>query len=380
MKKYPIHLCMVSGQPLPNLIPLLDSSMRPEKVLLLVSRDMQRQSERLRQVMQQHGCQVMDDVPVMPYDVDDIRQVVQQQIEMYQASGIALNVTGGTKPMALMANELFSRAGLPVFYVDTDNGNYITLSPQTGAVKLPDIVDIRSYLICYGYSINEHKTAEKQPPVRKQETVRLLQDLVNRTTRFENALTIMNRYASQATGALEVLVDLKHTRINQFMELVRLFSTYGLLRFEQNRIRFADEGARFFVNGGWLEEYVADQLRQLKETGEICDYASNLVVNTATGVENELDAVFTSKNRLNLIECKTKRFDDRAHKADDTAFKLETLKEVMGGTFGKAMLVTFRKLGEKDRERCKEYRIRVVEGEQLKNLKNILKNWIKPRN
>jgi hypothetical protein len=35
-----VHICLVSGQPIPNLIPLKMEGLRPEKVILLVSPDM----------------------------------------------------------------------------------------------------------------------------------------------------------------------------------------------------------------------------------------------------------------------------------------------------------------------------------------------------
>ena len=40
MKRYDVHVCMVSQQPLPNLIPIKDEATRPTEVVLLVSEDM----------------------------------------------------------------------------------------------------------------------------------------------------------------------------------------------------------------------------------------------------------------------------------------------------------------------------------------------------
>ena len=42
-----IHVCLVSAQPIPNLIPLRMEELRPDKVILLVSSDMKIQADRL---------------------------------------------------------------------------------------------------------------------------------------------------------------------------------------------------------------------------------------------------------------------------------------------------------------------------------------------
>ena len=70
--RFKTHFCMVSGQAAPNLLPLLDDSMKPEKVVLLVTEPMQRNADFLEQVIKprqitvvQHRLNVVDDFDAM---------------------------------------------------------------------------------------------------------------------------------------------------------------------------------------------------------------------------------------------------------------------------------------------------------------------------
>jgi hypothetical protein len=60
-----IHVCLVSAQPIPNLIPLRMEELRPEKVILLVTPDMKIQSERLEKVMKEWGIKI-ERLPIAP--------------------------------------------------------------------------------------------------------------------------------------------------------------------------------------------------------------------------------------------------------------------------------------------------------------------------
>ena len=40
MPKYDIHVCLVSGQAAPNLLPILDSEFKPKEAIFLVSKTM----------------------------------------------------------------------------------------------------------------------------------------------------------------------------------------------------------------------------------------------------------------------------------------------------------------------------------------------------
>jgi len=84
-----------------------------------------------------------------------------------------------------------------------------------------------------------------------------------------------------------------------------------------------------------------------------------------------------ARNRLHLIECKTKRMAGKGttEVATDTVYKLDSISD-LGGLGTRSMLVSYRQLKEADRQRAKDLRIKVVQGTQIQQLKSQLREWI----
>jgi hypothetical protein len=98
------HLCLVSAQATPNLTPVLDRALRPRRVILLVSPAMERRAEWLEAVLRRYSVRT-DRWPIGdPWDLEHVQTRVLELLEAERASGeaqrIALNATGGTKPMS----------------------------------------------------------------------------------------------------------------------------------------------------------------------------------------------------------------------------------------------------------------------------------------
>ena len=52
MPKYNIHVCIVSDQPIPNYVPILDTQFRPKEVFLLTTPKMQTKAEILKRTIE----------------------------------------------------------------------------------------------------------------------------------------------------------------------------------------------------------------------------------------------------------------------------------------------------------------------------------------
>ncbi|WP_084675432.1 Card1-like endonuclease domain-containing protein [Methylomicrobium agile] len=52
------HLILVSAQPIPNITPILDDSLRPQKVVMLVSPDMTERSQALENIFKPRGIRI----------------------------------------------------------------------------------------------------------------------------------------------------------------------------------------------------------------------------------------------------------------------------------------------------------------------------------
>ncbi len=372
------HVCMVSGQPTPNLTPVLDERTRPEQVVLLVSKDMRQRADWLGEVIKSYGVRVVKKEIRDAWDIemltDDILQILS---ELDEDTG--LNVTGGTKPMAIVAHEAFRSSEKPVFYVHPNLDRLLWLYPQQEPVDLQNRVGLENFLRVHGARISGKVNRDSVPSNWKK----VSNSIINEIERFGNPLGALNWLAAKSEVSLSSPpVQDKWKNNRNFRDLLEIFEEKGFLQYVDGVVRFKDEASRFFVNGGWLEYHVKEILERLRSRLPIQDIAHSLDVChiDLCDVTNELDVVFLSENRLYIIECKTKRFtskkNDDDQKAADALYKLDVLRDY-GGLKASGMLVSFKKLPEPDKERAEAMGIRTVIGGAIRRLEQEIEKWLK---
>jgi len=368
-----IHLCLISDQPTPNLTPLLDASFQPKKVFLLTSPEKQLQAERLKQVIQPCGIHVsiwpIDDA----MDVEHIRDRVLELLQDMDASGdvsIALNATGGTKPMSIAAYEVFRGLDLPVFYVHPEKDRVIWMHPSDGgSFEIEERIRLPQFLLAHGVqSTAINRTA--MPKCLRELTRTLIRDI----DRFSKPLGTLNYLAFQATSSLQADLPKDKRNWRELGDLLDLFAQENLLEVSGSDVRFRDEDARFFVNGGWLEHHVFSVIHHIRSANpHIHDLAQGLEVQRGE-VRNELDVAFLCDNRLYLIECKTKQFKQGG---SDVVYKLDALTDALGGLRAASMLVSFQPLRPSDKNRAKQAHIEVCAGRDIQHLDDTIRAWIR---
>jgi len=370
-----IHVCLVSAQPIPNLIPLRMEELRPDKVILLVSSDMKIQADRLEKVIKGWGIKV-ERVPVEPYDLDAARNTCFKIFQENENNEIILNATGGTKIMAFAAFEVFREFGKKIIYVDTQDNRIDVLSPERKKMEFKGVMKVAQYLAAYGQNIVSEIHEEDIPASHWSAIETILQD----AEKLEKGIGILNRYAAPLRNArtfpLEIDIENEDLEHNQFQEILSILLRYNLLTLKERRIQFPSLSSVEFLSGGWLEEHIFSIVKSLNPT----DVRMNVEVKWARPAEskNEYDILFTINNRLYIIECKTKRFSgkDVNHFGEDSIYKLDSLRDAAGGLYGKAMLVSYRRLTDDQKRRLKANRLEFCEGPNIKLLKERIKEWI----
>lgn len=369
------HLILVSAQPIPNLTPILDDTLRPKKVVMLVSPDMLERSKALENIFKPRGISVERCLIDNPWDADHISDQVLDLLAHYPAGDIALNATGGTKLMSIAAYEAFRSCQLPIFYIHPEQDRLLWLSPKLPDLDLSDRLKLKEYLMAYGASTVEIPDATGVTAPIRLVTQQLLTDI----DRYANELSTLNYLAYQANHPKlsSEIPDGPQSR-PQLWELLELFETAGLCKISGHRLQFTDENARFTANGGWLELHTYGLCLNLKKPLDLQDVACNITISRQpagkTVVKNEIDIGLIKANRLHLIECKTKRFE---HDKDaDVLYKLDSLRDLMGGLQGRAMLVSFNHLDKTSRARAKELNIKLCCQTELRNLQHHLQIWL----
>jgi hypothetical protein len=377
------QVILVSGQPTPNITPALDPEVGPREIVMLVSPDMRQRADWLAEVLQPRGIRVERRDLADAYDVEDIRNRVLEVIAERSHETVALNVTGGTKLMAIAAYEVFFTAGMPIFYVHPERDRLIWMHPPGLPHRdLADRIKLDAFLKAHGADLAERPAHYGMAESRK----RLAEGLVAKVDRYQSALSTLNWAAmkAEAEGSLVSPAISAQLRRDGLRELLDWFEAEGLISVNRGRLHFADEAARFFANGGWLEQYVYATVQALKrDDSAIQDIGRGLEVSRPAAdrgrIINELDVAFLAQNRLHVVECKTRKFNDETENGGagaEAVYKLDALANLLGGLQAKAMLVSYQPLKPSILNRARDYRILTCACGELGNLRGRLQQWL----
>jgi hypothetical protein len=373
------HLCLVSAQATPNLTPLLDPTFAPRRVTLLVSPAMRAQADWLTDVIRPRGIAVERLDAPDPWDLGRITDTVVQWLDARgDTADVALNVTGGTKPMAIAAQQAFAMAEKPVFYVHHERDEVLWLTPRRPSHRLGNRLKLDDYLKSHGWAIDD-RPPWPRPTLAQQALTR---DLVLNVGTLADAIGRLNGYASKCAErkVLAIRVERRDLGDAGFVALVRKFEDAGIVSRHDDLLEFAGEPDRFYCNGGWLEQHVAAVIDAAGGELGLQDRAAGLKVrsldNTLRGDagRNELDLAFIARNRLYLIECKTRGFRLEGSAAE-AVYKLDALT-ALGGLNTRGLLVSYRDLRSGDAQRARDLRIGTVIGPAVRDLRSQLLRWV----
>lgn len=371
MSRYDLHVCLVSDQTLPNILPVLDSRFKPKALHLLVSSDMTQAAEAIRAVVQPLGVKVSQSTLQSAYDVPSLHEDITNCLIQLDGHNLALNLTGGTKLMAIAAQQVFEANDKPIFYINQQTDQLLSIAPdmQKAPEQLSTDIKLKAFLQAYGSEVLAQQELHF-PPERQQITEQLIRDIEY----FESALGLLNTLAQSAERSLRSEVLNRSQQDNQSLQdLLDRLEQAKLLRQQQGRLVFSDEDARFFANGGWLEWHVHRELCALKAECGIQDMALGLQLQHGNS-KNELDVAILARNSLYIVECKTRNFKQN-DSASDAIYKLHSLSK-LGGLRTTGILISYRRLNDADKRRAKALGIKTIAGLELQRLREKLREFL----
>lgn len=372
---YDIHVCLVSEQNFPNLMPFLDNDFRPEKVLLCVTEKMTVQADRLEKAIHERYAAVrIERMHISDaYNIESTFNEISEWLDNTEClkepgKTIALNATCGTKPMAMAAVAAFDAAGsLPVFYCDYNRVQLMNVSglkaPKTIALNVKKW-PIQSYLTAYGYSAI---SSIEEPAKLDPDVDSFARDVLAHEELWKGIGTL-NFFAEQAKDQ-STLTATGYQGSESFGQLQG--KIYHWVTVDDDKIIFTSESARRLMNGGWLEDVVTEACRGLP----VNSLVENLLIRSDADPKNEFDVAFIYKGQLHIIEVKTCNFEEHDNDNQNKLHKLNSLGRVLGHT--KLCFVSLRKLPQSMMNHAKALGITVLHGQQLRTLREHLKDWIK---
>lgn len=372
-----IHVLLVSAQAAPNLLPALDPALKPQQAVLLVTAKMQHWAEALQAVLTESGVKTSRVALDDEHDFTHLQSALMDVAATHDGADIALNLTGGTKLMALAAQSVAAAAGWRMFYVDVDTDEVIWLGKDAAPRQiLTAHLRLSHYLRGYGYA-PEGSVDRPLPAARYNQ---LLDTLILQVGSLEEPLGQLNYLGQQAEDrrTLTMKMTAEQSDSRRLEALLRLFEQAAVLKVKGDVIEFANAQELAFAKGGWLEHHVFRTVTALHGELGLRDKAANLTVADTGGVKNEMDVAFMAHNRLYVIECKTARLDAGVQpKANDTLFKLADVCRRVGGLGTQGMLASYRPVRESEKKLAKALKIELVCGAELARLKERLTSWVR---
>ena len=348
--------------------------LKPEKVILLHGK--RHDVEGIKSVLNSRG--IVCRSHMVSFEPEQIRTVIQHIFDENKDSNLVFNASCGYRIMVLVALQMFMDNGMESFVVDKFTNTLHWLSPNDrDAIGLGSRLKISEFLKLFSTQILSKGSNFVENHGRQE----LTHWLVEKIDHFGSALASLNHIAMRADLSLEFHFDKGYSRKSNLMEMLSRFQEQDLLKVFHNKVVFKDEASRFYANGGWLEDHVFMLLHEIqKNRSNISDIAKGLEVVRAKGtVKNEIDVIAMANNRLHIIECKTRRFTKRNNDntpGSEAVYRLDSLKESLGGSSGKAMLVSYQKLSRYTLERAQDMGVYCCSHNQLKNLKEHLYRFI----
>lgn len=379
------HICLVSDQLPPNLIPAL--MLRPHTVHLVVTEGMKEQGVRLDRILRDQGFGTKLHAQAPSTGLAAIREFAEELAVRLDGQGpFILNVTGGTKLMALAFTQVLPELlrDVDVLYTDTEHQVLEFLSDKDKApVPIASVLSLDLHLRAYGLLRRNTQSEDEAWLAGAQKLKPLTKWLALHAGAIEGFIGALNSAAEQAVGRQDdpfracQKLEARGRGVAALEEIGK--PEYELMtRVSSDTVKFASRDAARFLGGGWMEHYAWWILRDAGV--EKAD--AGMQVGWQGGDKqrpppNELDVVAVHRNRLLLIECKTARFGKNVVKDQEILNRLESLGRNAGGLFGTRVLLSARRLPDELQSRAKAYRLTWFDCTNLKDFKPFIESWIK---
>ena len=374
------HLCLVSDQTMPNFLPCIDEALRPSRITLAVTKAMKARAEDLRRAYERYKTiEVQPNLEIADAtDLAALSECFTAWLDAHDSEEVCLNVTGGTKLMAIAAQECFRMANKKVFYIDIASDRVLWVdTPKQAPLVLQAEPTVEAAIELNGFDILPNTTCV---PARQQAWTRFAEVAAQNIETWRAALTYLNKEAQEGENANDTILRRPEEALYQWDTVLEALQQHGLLKTEtEDSLEFLNIQARDFVKGGWLEHYVRRVCNELGFRNR--NFRSNLTIRTrhakdGSKADNELDAVFLYRNSLYLVECKARNFRQGKKgdtRVDNALYKLTELTRQQG-LRAKALFVSMKSLAKADQERAKALGVQVFDN--LATLKDDLKAYL----
>lgn len=398
---HPFHICIATEQNVVNLIPAIQCGAHEVWILETPSMAKRQSGQNLKHALRNR--KIKSEIRPFPQDNPaDIREATITLAGDIDKLGRrpTINITGGTKPMALalvqeLANLLNgSSATKPdIVYTNTRTQQLEWLSPKPVLQPMDATLRINDILRVYGYEHDSSRNTGSSHDAwlgaaldRFEATQQIARDIAqgmklkslsNLAGKASDAVASADKGKKfQPHWSLDSVAD---KSMNDYLDLL---SQHGLLDCASGYdIEFRNVEAARYCAGGWLEEFVAVQADSIKQFGLPIrgDWRANVFPKSRQNeILNEIDLMVAHNNRALIVECKAAQLAD--DKVNDWLSKLDDTARRVAGTQAGRLLVSARQLTDMQQDRARLMGIGTCSGADLAHFSRYLQYWMKTGN
>lgn len=375
-----IHVGIIDSDPIRLVTPLLDNRVVDTRMVFIGDNSQETMFQRLKQVLSQRN--IDSEFFEIPHDANTlaIKQLAQELTTQLgkQDENVVFNASCGLRHRLLSVYEVFRNYQWPIFVVEPNSDRFCWLYPESRADgQVQDKITISDYLTIFG--ARAEFTDEELPSELNHTLHKVGKRWASQALELGPGLATLNYLATTCRKEQKLDVELteKQQGYRELSILINDLVDSGIASYKSGVLTFADENARRFSNGEWLENLVHNTVRHIQDKmPTIQDHSLSVQVYRQLGereVRNELDVACVVNNKLHIIECKTKGMRDDG---DETLYKLESLTDLLGGLQARAMLVSFRPLRYNDITRAEDLGVALIGPDELGELESHLSQWL----
>lgn len=376
-----VHVGIIDSDPIRLVTPLLDERTISQHIIFIGVETQLAVYQRLQTVLTARGISSeFFEIPNVA-NIAQIKQAIGQLANRLKAQklDVKLNASCGLRHRLLSVYEVFRTYHWPIFVVEPNSDKMCWLYPDGQKdAQVQDHITISEYLTIFGArgEFNHYHL----PPTLDQKLYLLGEKWATNALELGPGLATLNYLATtcRKEQKLDVALSEKQQSYRELNILISDLVDSQIAHYESGVLTFISEDARRFANGEWLETLVHSTVKQIQDQlPTIQDRSLNVQVYRQSGdqeVRNELDVASVVNNKLHIIECKTKGMRDDG---DDTLYKLESLRDLLGGLQARAMLVSFRPLRHQDITRAEDLGLALIGPNELTDLRFHLTQWFR---
>ncbi|MBE7444588.1 MAG: DUF1887 family protein [Planctomycetia bacterium] len=303
--------------------------------------------------------------------IEGLIEKVEDEVEY------VVNITGGNKLMALATYEVFREIGQKVVidYIPLGKNELVQIFPRKKPLKtsvIEERLNLEEYLCCYGFSIQNKNSLEQ-----------IRTNAINRRSTshwmFENYVQLKG-----VLGFIYKHLGNKRNK-NKYSFLVTFDRDFAIIEREMlNKFGFEIKDRLIrkaitkdeivYLTGGWFEEFVFNGVYDIVQNNILDDAMIGVKIEGLSGSSNDLDIAFMKDNSFYHVECKTLGNEEDQGIIRDEVYKKGAISILLGKGEKRTMICTTQsQINESLANRAQDYGIEILTIEQVRNLKNRLK-------